>query len=196
MFIGQPYFPDTIITDPRPKCRGYRRPWPTLHSHAVRHRAKRRCHLHPARRGISFCGDATAAVIAALCPNNWHAKAATPWIAHFEPRGLPQRQTGGIGERQTGSEDCGLLGCPEARHRKEKKLENLSEMSKHHTSAASCCDSAAMHHKKAAKHLGAGRPEKALDHAVKADALVGEAIRHTAEANRRHPSGGKQSCCS
>jgi uncharacterized membrane-anchored protein YhcB (DUF1043 family) len=74
-------------------------------------------------------------------------------------------------------------------------MENAAEMSKHHTTAASCCDSAAMHHKEAAKHLAAGDPEKAADHAVKADALVGEAIQHTAQANKQHPSTGKKSCC-
>lgn len=74
-------------------------------------------------------------------------------------------------------------------------MENASEMSKHHTTAASCCDSAAMHHKEAAKHLAAGDPEKAADHAVKADALVGEAIQHTAKANKQHSSTGKKSCC-
>ncbi len=74
-------------------------------------------------------------------------------------------------------------------------MENVAEMSKHHTTAASCCDSAATHHKKAAKHLAAGNPEKAAEHAVKADALMGEAIHHTAEANKQHPPTGKKSCC-
>ena len=74
-------------------------------------------------------------------------------------------------------------------------MENAAEMSKHHTTAASCCDGAAMHHKEAAKHLAAGDPEKAADHAVKADALVGEAIQHTAQANKQHPSTGEKSCC-
>lgn len=74
-------------------------------------------------------------------------------------------------------------------------MENVAEMSKRHTTAASCCDGAAKHHKKAAKHLAAGNPEKAADHAVKADALIGEAVQHTAEANKRHPPNGKKSCC-
>ena len=74
-------------------------------------------------------------------------------------------------------------------------MENVTEMSKHHTTAASCCDGAAKHHKKAAKHLAAGNPQKAADHAVKADAVIGEAIQHTAEANKQHPATGKKSCC-
>lgn len=74
-------------------------------------------------------------------------------------------------------------------------MENAAEMSKHHTSAASCCDGAATHHKEAARQLAAGNPEKAADHAEKADALVGEAIQHTAEANKRHPASGKKACC-
>ena len=74
-------------------------------------------------------------------------------------------------------------------------MENVAEMSKIHTSAASCCDGAAMHHKEAAKHLAAGNPAKAADHAVKADALVGEAIQHTAAANKQHPPSSKKSCC-
>jgi hypothetical protein len=74
-------------------------------------------------------------------------------------------------------------------------MENVAEMAKHHTTAASYCDNAAMHHKEAAKHLAAGNHEKAADHAVKADALVGEAINHTAAANKQHPPTGKKSCC-
>ena len=74
-------------------------------------------------------------------------------------------------------------------------MENVTETSKHHTTAASCCDNASMHHKEAAKQLAAGNPEKAADHAVKADALVGEAIQHTAEANKHHPPTAKKACC-
>jgi len=55
-------------------------------------------------------------------------------------------------------------------------MENVAEMSKRHITAASCCDGSAKHHKKAAKHLAAGNPEKAADHAVKAEALIGEAV--------------------
>jgi hypothetical protein len=74
-------------------------------------------------------------------------------------------------------------------------MDNVAEMSKHHTTAASCCDNAAMHHKEAAKQLAAGHPEKAADHAEKADALMGDAIQHTAAANKGHPQTGKKSCC-
>jgi len=49
-------------------------------------------------------------------------------------------------------------------------------MSKRQITAALCCDGAAKHNKKAAKHLAAGNPEKAADHAVKAEALIGEAV--------------------
>jgi hypothetical protein len=77
----------------------------------------------------------------------------------------------------------------------DKKIENVAEMSKHHTIAASRCDNAAKHHTEAAKQLAAGNPEKAADHAVKADALVGEAIQHTAKANKHHPQMAKKSCC-
>jgi len=74
-------------------------------------------------------------------------------------------------------------------------MSNVAEMTKLHNAAASCCDDAAMHHKEAAKHLAAGDAEKAAEHAVKADAMVGEAIHHTAEANKQHPPTGKKSCC-
>ena len=74
-------------------------------------------------------------------------------------------------------------------------MENVAELSKHHTTAASCCGGAATHHEEAAKQLAAGNHEKAADHAAKADALMGEAIQHTAEANKQHPPSGKKSCC-
>ena len=77
----------------------------------------------------------------------------------------------------------------------EKDMENVAEMSMHHTSAASCCNDAAKHHKEAAKQLAAGNPKKAADHAAKADALPGAAIQHTAEANKQHPPTAKKSCC-
>ena len=72
-------------------------------------------------------------------------------------------------------------------------MNNAAEISKHHATAASCCDSAATHHKKAAKHLAAGNAAKAANHAVKADALVGEAILHTAAANKQHLPSSKKS---
>ena len=72
-------------------------------------------------------------------------------------------------------------------------MKSVTEISKHHLSAASSCDSAAKHHKKAAKHLAAGNAAKAADHAVKADALVGEVILHTAAANKVHTPLAKKS---